>query len=394
MKIKALAEAYAPYIVERRRFYHACPELSGEEKETTAKIKADLEALGITDIHEMKDVYGLYADLHGAKPGKVVALRADIDALSVHEESGLPFASTADGKMHACGHDNHIAMQLGAAKILQEMREELCGTVRLVFQPAEEVATGARAMLRAGVMDGVSAVYGVHVWGSFDAPYIDFSAGNRMACCHGFQIEVEGCSAHASAPHEGIDAVMVSCSIVDALQKVVSRLNDPLNPLVITVGKVTAGNRWNVLAGHARLEGTVRTFATGTKVEDEMRRVIESTAAAFGAKATLSYQYMTQPVINSDPRLNRIAQNAVVGLYGPEALGTLPTMMGSEDFSVLGENGTPYIYGFVGSRNPEKGCIYGNHHEKYNVDEDILHRGAAVAAQFAMDFLAETAAEA
>ncbi len=393
MDIKALAEAYAPYIVERRRFYHTCPELSGEEKETTAKIKADLEAMGITDIHEMEGFYGLYADIHGGKPGKTVALRADIDALSVHEESGLPFASKVDGKMHACGHDNHIAMQLGAAKILNEVKDELCGTVRLVFQPAEEIATGARDMLNAGVLDGVAAIYGVHVWGSFDAPYIDFTSGNRMACCHGFQVEVEGRSAHASAPHEGIDAVTVSCAIIEALQKVVSRINDPLNPLVITVGKVTAGNRWNVLAGHAKLEGTVRTFATGTQVEDEMRRVIENTAAAFGAKATLSYQYMTAPVINSDEQLNRIAQNAVVSMYGQESLGHQPTMMGSEDFSIFGEHGTPYIYGFVGSRNPEKGCIYSNHHEKFNVDEDILHRGAAVAAKFAADFLAETAAE-
>ena len=239
-------------------------------------------------------------------------------------------------------------------------------------------------------MKGVSAIYGVHVWATFDAPYMGFNAGNRMACCHGFEIKVEGKSAHASAPHLGVDAVMVSCSIMEALQQCVSRMNDPLNPLVLTIGKVTAGNRWNVLAGSALLEGTVRTFTTGTKVEDEIRKVVENTAAAFGAKATLSYTYMTDPVINSDEQLVRIAQDAVSKLYGKEYLVDVPTMMGSEDFSWFGKDGASYIYGFVGSH--KKGTeMYSNHHEKYDVDEDMLHRGAAVAAQFAADFLAENA---
>ena len=204
-------------------------------------------------------------------------------------------------------------------------------------------------------------------------------------------IEVEGKSAHASAPHEGVDAVMVASSILQSIQQLVSRMNDPLNPLVITVGKVTAGNRWNVLAGHATLEGTVRTFLTGTQVEDALRKVAECTAAAFGAKATLSYQYMTEPVINSDEQLNRIAQTAVTKLYGKESLITPAPLMGSEDFSWFGKDGIPYIYGFVASHNKDWDHMYGNHHEKYDVDETILHRGAAVAAQFAADYLAETA---
>ena len=390
MDIKALAEKYDSYVIDRRRFYHTCPELSWEEKETIGLIKADLEAMGITDIHMCQNCYGLWADIHGGKPGKTVALRADIDGLPVKEATGLPFASKNEGKMHACGHDNHIAMLLGAAKILMDVKDELCGTVRLVFQPAEEIAKGALAMMEEGVMKGVSAIYGVHVWATFDAPYMGFNAGNRMACCHGFEIKVEGKSAHASAPHLGVDAVMVSCSIMEALQQCVSRMNDPLNPLVLTIGKVTAGNRWNVLAGSALLEGTVRTFTTGTKVEDEIRKVVENTAAAFGAKATLSYTYMTDPVINSDEQLVRIAQDAVSKLYGKEYLVDVPTMMGSEDFSWFGKDGASYIYGFVGSH--KKGTeMYSNHHEKYDVDEDMLHRGAAVAAQFAADFLAENA---
>ena len=260
MDIKSLAEQYNDYIIDRRRYYHTCPELSGEEKNTRAHLKEDLEALGITDIHELETCYGLTATIHGGKPGKTVALRADIDALPVKEETGLPFASHNEGKMHACGHDNHMAMLLGAAKILNEVKDELSGDVRLVFQPAEETAVGALRMMEEHALDGVDAIYGVHVWGTYDAPGIAFPAGNLMACCHGFTIEVEGKSAHASAPHEGVDAVMVASSILQSIQQLVSRMNDPLNPLVITVGKVTAGNRWNVLAGHATLEGTVRTF--------------------------------------------------------------------------------------------------------------------------------------
>ena len=271
MDIKSLAEQYNDYIIDRRRYYHTCPELSGEEKNTRAHLKEDLEALGITDIHEMETCYGLTATIHGGKPGKTVALRADIDALPVKEETGLPFASHNEGKMHACGHDNHMAMLLGTAKILNEVKDELSGDVRLVFQPAEETAVGALQMMKEHALDGVDAIYGVHVWGTYDAPGIAFPAGNLMACCHGFTIEVEGKSAHASAPHEGVDAVMVASSILQSIQQLVSRMNDPLNPLVITVGKVTAGNRWNVLAGHATLEGTVRTFLTGTQVEDALR---------------------------------------------------------------------------------------------------------------------------
>ena len=390
MDIKALAEQYEAYIIDRRRYYHTCPEVSGEEKETRAAIKRDLEALGITDITEMQGCYGLTATIHGAKPGKTVALRTDIDGLKIVEETGLPFAS-CNGNMHACGHDCHIAMLLGAAKILNEMKGELSGNVRLIVQPAEEIAVGAKKMVEEGAMEGVDALYGAHIWGNFDAPLMDVTPGNRMACCHGFTIEVEGMAAHGSAPNLGIDAIAVSAAIISELQQVVSRLNDPLNPLVLTVGTIDGGSRFNVIPNHVTMKCSVRTFSRDTKVEDEIRRIVENTAAAFGAKgAVTDYDYMTQPVINDNDQLNRIARDAVVKLYGEEGVGHLETMMGSEDYSWLGEH-VPYIFGILGSRNAEKGITYTNHHEKYDVDESVLKRGAAVMAQFAADYLAETA---
>lgn len=389
MDIRALAQEHEAYIIERRRFYHACPEISGEEKATRAHIKEDLERIGVTEITELNTCYGLTAMIRGGRPGKTVALRTDIDALKIVEETGLPYAS-ANGSMHACGHDNHIAMLLGAAKILSQCKDELCGNVKLIIQPEEEVATGALKMVGEGAMDGVDAIYGAHIWGNFDAPLIDVTPGNRMACCHGFTIRVEGMAAHASAPNLGVDAIMAANAIANGLQQCVSRMNDPLNPLVLTIGTIHGGTRWNVLPNLVVMEGTVRTFTRDTRVEDQMRRVIETTAAGFGAKATLEYTYMTQPVINDDAQLNRIAHDAVVKLYGEESVGHLETMMGSEDFSWLGEH-VPYIFAFIGSRNQEKGITYTNHHEKYDVDESVLQRGAAVMAQFAADYLRETA---
>ncbi|MCR5347669.1 MAG: amidohydrolase [Fretibacterium sp.] len=387
MEIKKLAEKYEPYIIERRRYYHTCPELSNHEKETRAQIKKDLEAIGIKDIREMKDCYGLIADIHGGKPGRTVALRTDIDALEIAEKTGLPFASS-NGSMHACGHDNHIAMLLGAAKILNEVREELCGTVRLVVQPAEEVATGARAMVQEGAMDGVDAIYGAHIWGTLNAPLIDVTPGSRMACCDKFSIEVEGATAHGSAPHLGVDAITVSAAIINNLQQCVSRMNDPLNPLVLTVGTIHGGSRWNSVPGSVSMEGTVRTFEKELNTAKIMKKVVEDTAAAFNAKAALDYMRLTPPVLNENDQLNRIAHDAVIKLYGEEGVGQLPTMMASEDFSWFGEK-VPYIFAFVGSRNEAKGLTYTNHNEHYDVDESVLKRGAAVMAQFSVDFLQE-----
>jgi amidohydrolase len=255
-------------------------------------------------------------------------------------------------------------------------------------------------MVAEGAMEGVDALYGAHVWSTLEAPYVDVSAGNRMACCHSFTIEVDGMTAHASAPHLGKDAISIAAAIINNLQQCVSRMNDPLNPLVLTIGTIQGGVRWNCTAGKCVMEGTIRTFAQGTLVEDQMRKIVSSTAEAFGAKAAITrYDYMTDPVINQSEMMCRIGREAITKLYGAECIANLPTMMGSEDFSVLSCGKIPYLFAFVGSLNkekgigldPETGAVYSNHHEKYDMDEDALHRASAVAAQIAADFLAQNA---
>ena len=389
MDIKTLAEQYNDYIIDRRRYYHTCPELSGEEKNTRAHLKEDLEALGITDIHELETCYGLTATIHGGKPGKTIGLRTDTDALSFQEETGLPFASCEPGKMHACGHDTHIAMLLGAAKILQEHRDELCGDVRLIVQPAEEHVMGSKQMIAEGALEGVDAIFGQHVWGTLDMPYIDVTAGPRMAYSGRFTVEVHGESSHASAPHMGKDAITGAAAIINNLQQYVSRESDPLDPVVLTIGTISGGNRYNAIANYVTMEGVTRAYFLD-KHEEAMRRIVENTAKGLGMTAELKYAHVVNPVINDDDDLTEIAQNAVKKLFGEETLYHMPPMMGSEDFANYAAE-IPAVFGFIGCRDEANGMVYCNHHEKFDVNETLLPKGTALMAQFAVDYLAANA---
>lgn len=387
MNFKEAAQQTENYIIRNRRYLHEHPELSEKEEKTTEYIVKELKDLGL-EPRRFENCYGCYVDIKGDKPGKIVALRADIDALPIKEETGLEFASQ-NGCMHACGHDTHMAMLLGAVKMLNDVKSEINGTVRAIFQPSEETATGAQAVIKEGVLEGVSAIYGSHIWGNFDAPLVSVESGKRMASCSSFKIEIEGRTAHGSAPNLGVDAIVVAASVIMNLQTYVSRNNDPLNPLVLTIGTIEGGSRFNVIPGKVTMEGTVRAFDSDLdRIPNAMRRIIDGTAETFGAKAKLDFKWMTIPVINDNEKLNTIAQNAVKKLYGEDGLGHLDTMMGSEDFSFyMGK--VPGVFSFLGSRDTEKGYIYTNHQEQYTVDEGLLKRGAAVYAQFAFDYLEE-----
>ena len=388
MNIRELAEKHDSYIIEQRRFFHRIPELSFQEVETTKALKERLEVMGIP-VTTFSDYNGLIGVIKGGKPGKTVMLRADIDALPVEEHTGLPFCST-NGNMHACGHDCHMAMQLGAAKILMDVREELAGEVRLLFQAAEESCYGARYYIEHGCLDDVNAVFGMHIWNNVDAPKFNLETGGRMASCDNFNVTVKGLSAHGSAPHLGHDAIVAAASIIMNLQTFASRNNDPLNPLVVTVGVLQGGRgqRFNIIANEVKMEGTIRTYSREMRktIEADLRRIVTCTAQALGCEAEFDYHMYLAPVINEHEDLNRIARNAAVKLYGEECLAHMDKTMGSEDFALLMEK-VPGFYGFIGCRNPAAGKIYPNHNDKFDVDESVLHRGAALYAQFAVDYL-------
>ena len=392
MDIRALAEKYEGYIIEQRRWFHAHPELSWEEFGTTDHIQEELEKMGL-EVHRFEGRPGCTAMIYGGKavPGaKTVALRADIDALPVEEKTGLPFASENPGVMHACGHDNHMAMLLGAAKILCEVKDELEGNVKLLFPAAEETCFGAEYYVQQGVLDGVDAIYGQHIWAGLEAPYLNVQPGVRMASCDNFTITVEGSSTHGSTPHLGTDAIVAAASIIMNIQTIVSRNNDPLNALVVSIGEIHGGQRFNILANKVVMEGTCRTHSREMrgKIEPLLRRICEDTAAAFGAKAELKYDAFPSPVINDHDDLNQIAHDAAVKLYGEEGIKEMPRVMGSEDFAYFMDV-VPGIFGFLGSRDAEHQAS--NHNDCYDVPEDVLKRGAAMHAQFAADYLSAKA---
>ncbi len=386
LNFAAQAKRLQADIVRDRRYFHRHPELSFQEKETSAYIGARLKEMGLTP-HTFEDYYGLYADV--GRGERMILLRADIDALPVCEKTGADYASQNEGVMHACGHDAHAAMLLGAARLLADHADQLGGRVRLLFESAEESCYGARYYVEQGIADGALAVFGQHVWGDLNAPGINIEAGQRMTSCDNFTIKVSGKSAHASAPNDGVDAIVAAAGLITAIQTIVSRKNDPRNSLAISIGEIHGGQRFNIIADTVVMKGTVRTHSpeTRARVEGWLREVVESTASVYGAAGELEYEYFPSPVIN-DEHYTHLAQKAAVSLFGPDCLLPMEKTMLSEDFSYY-EQKAPGVFAFIGARNEKTGMVYKNHNERFEADEEGLWRGAALYAQFAYDCLNE-----
>lgn len=379
-------------IAAHRHYLHQHAELSFQEKETTAYLVEQLTKLGIP-VQSFEDYTGCIATIQGSQPGKTVLLRADIDALPIQENSGVEFESTHPGVMHACGHDCHTAMLLGAAHMLWEQREQLKGTVKLLFQAAEEVFVGSHYYWDKGYLSDVDAAMGMHVWPTVDSGKLCIQDGPLMASCDNFKITVHGVSAHGSQPHNGRDAIVAASAIICNLQTIVSRINDPLNSLVVSVGTIKAGTQFNIITDTAVMEGTVRAHTAQARglVEENMRRIVDATALAMGCTAEVEYNYLEPPVRNDDKALNDIARSAACTLYGPEVLGSTALATGSEDFSYLMEKIPSSLFAFLGCRDEESGCVYPVHNEKFKINEKILPVGAAEYAQFAADYLEKNA---
>lgn len=391
MNFKQRASELEQYIRDSRRYLHQHAELSFEEHETTAFLVSELEKMGIP-VQSFQDYTGCIATIQGGKPGKTVMLRADIDALPIHENSGVDFPSQNPGVMHACGHDCHASMLLGAARLLWEERESLNGTVKLLFQAAEEVFIGSRYYIDQGHLDDVDAAMGIHVWPTLPVGAISIEDGPRMASCDNFVLTVRGTSAHGSTPHLGCDAIVAASQIITNVQTIVSRRNNPLNPLVVTIGKMRSGTQFNIIADTAVMEGTVRSQSPEARaiVEDALRTIAESTAAANGCTIQLEYDYLEGPIRNDDVALNDIARNSARKLYGDQFLQSAPKANGSEDFCHIMEKIPSSLFAFLGCYNEELGCTHPIHNEKFIIDETILPLGAAQYAQFAADYLDST----
>lgn len=393
MNFAKRAEEINELIVKDRHYLHQHAELSFQEKETTAYLVEELKKIGIPVI-TFEDYTGCIAVIKGGKPGShTVLLRADIDGLPITENSGVEFPSLNPGVMHACGHDCHAAMLLGAARLLWEKREEIPGAVKLLFQAGEEAFIGSHYYVDQGYLDDVDAAMGMHVWPTGPSGQILVKDGDLMASCDNFTITVHGVSTHGSTPQYGKDAVAAASSILLNLQHIVSRFNDPLNSLVVTVGKIDAGSQFNIIADRAVMEGTVRCYSKETRamVEDAMRQIVEHTAAAEGCSAELEYRYLEPSVVNGDLELNEIARAAARKLYGPDSLGEAKKATGSEDFSYIMEKIPSSLFVFLGCYDEATGCIHGVHNEKFKINEEILRRGAAEYAQFAADYLEKKA---
>lgn len=385
MGMKEVAEKYSDYQVEMRRWFHNNAEVSEKEYETAKKIREELDKMGVEWEYCGLETSTL-ATIKGAKPGKTVLLRGDIDALSVTEETGLPFASKTKGVMHACGHDCHISMLLTAAHILNDMKDELCGTVKLAWQSSEEVATGAKAMVEDGALDGVDACFAMHVWGNVPAGHISCDAGPRMGAARMFEIDVQGNSGHGAQPDLAVDAIVAGSAIVGSLQTIVSRKLAPAEPAVVTVGTFTAGERWNVIAGSAKLTGTTRCFSYDVfnKFPEYVEQVATDTAKAYGCTAEVRDTLLVPPTVN-DEGMSALARAVAQDVIGEEAPIHVPPTAGGEDFAYFMEK-VPGCVLLLGVADEAYGACYVQHHSKFTVYEPELIRGAQIYAKVAMDF--------
>lgn len=384
--ITASIRKHTEGMIAFRRDLHAHPELPFEEVRTTKRIAEELGKIGIE--YRLTEPTGIIADIKGGKPGKTVALRADIDALPVQElNKALEYKSTNEGKMHACGHDAHTAMLLTAAKALYEIRDELKGNIRLIFQPAEEIAQGAKAMVKQGAVDNVDNVFGMHIWSTTPSGKMSCNVGGTFASADLLVVKFKGRGGHGSMPEATVDAAIVASSFVMNLQAIVSRETSSLDSAVVTIGKMDVGTRFNVIAENAVLDGTVRCFdiETRNRIEAAIRRYADHTAAMYGATAEVDYIYGTLPVINEE-RSALLAQSVIAEAFGEQALMAEKPTPGGEDFSFYMEN-IPGCFALLGSGNPEKDTQWAHHHGCFNIDEDVMASGAELYAQYAWSYL-------
>ncbi|MBE3556889.1 MAG: amidohydrolase [Firmicutes bacterium] len=380
------AEDGEQQVIAWRRQIHRHPELGFEEEQTSQLIGTTLKQLGIP--YERVNRTGVVGRLIGAQPGRVIALRADMDALPVQEKTGLPFASEIDGKMHACGHDGHTATLLGVAAALAPFRAQLNGEVRFLFQPSEEhFPGGALGMIEAGALDGVDAIFGVHYIAGIPSGKVGIIPGPMMAAPDTFTLKVTGVGGHGSEPEATRDPIPAAAEMIEALQTIVSRRVSPLKQAVVTVGTIHGGYANNVIADEVTMTGTMRSFEEPLRraLFDWMRQIVGGVAAAQGVEADLAIEEGYPPLVN-EARMTALVQQAVRNVFGPEGVLAIPPSMGGEDFSYFLQH-VPGAFAHVGVHNEAKGIAGAQHSPTFMLDETIFLPTTQLFLQVVADFL-------
>ena len=373
-------------IIENRRYFHKYPELSFKEFNTSKVIKKKLEEMNIEVTTGIAKT-GLTGMIQGGNKGKTIALRADMDALPIQETSDVKYKSVNDGVMHACGHDGHIAMLLGAAKAINEIKYKLNGNVKLIFQPAEEGPAGALHMINEGVLNDVDEIYGIHLWNYQKVGEVGVKAGPIMAAADMFEINIVGKGGHGATPHGTVDAVIVASHLINSLQTIVSRNTNPLESTVLTIGMINGGYNFNIIADKVSLRGTTRSYTKENRhmIKTRMKEIILGVEKMFGAKIELNYKDGYPPTVNNEQCTKNVV-NAISKVIEKESYAPYLSM-GGEDFSYYLEK-IPGCFYFIGSLPTDKEPLSTPHHcSHFDIDENALLIGASSFVKIIEDLL-------
>ncbi|MFB2920765.1 MULTISPECIES: M20 family metallopeptidase [Aerosakkonema] len=385
-RIKNIATKLAPRLIEIRRHIHSHPELSGQEYQTAAYVAGVLSSCGL-HVKEAVGKTGVIGELEGKKEDAgLLAIRTDMDALPIQERTTLDYASREAGVMHACGHDVHTTVGLGTAMVLAELGEEFAGNVRFLFQPAEEIAQGANWMVQDGVMDKVRSIFGVHVFPTIPGGSVGIRYGALTAAADDLEIIIIGESGHGARPHEAIDAIWIAAQVITTLQQAISRTQNPLRPVVLTIGKISGGRAPNVIADQVKLLGTVRSLHPETRkaLPDWIEQIVANVCQAYGASYELNYRQGV-PGVQNDPLLNQILETAAREAWGSDRVIILPEpSLGAEDFSRYLEYAPGAMFRLgVGLKDKQN---YPLHHPQFEVDESAIVTGVVTLAYAACKY--------
>ena len=393
-RVRKLSEEFSPTVVQWRRDFHAHPELSNREERTARVVAQHLSEMGIDEIKTGVAHHGVVALIHGGKPGPTVALRADMDALPIEEKTGLEYASQNEGVMHACGHDVHTAVLLGTAQVLMKIRDQLPGTVKLIFQPAEEGTPlgedgGARMMVEEGVLENpqVSAIFALHVSPELDAGKIAYRQGVFLAAVDRFHVTVTGKQSHGAMPWQGVDPIVAAAHAITAIQTIASRKIDARDPIVVSVGIIRAGQAWNIIPAEVVLEGTIRTHDPEVRRQAtrEFHRIVQQTAAAHGATAKIEFSDYG-PALWNDPELGARMTPTIERAVGEGNLMEGEPVMGGEDFAHYAKK-VPGFFMFLGVHDPSSQAVHSLHTPYVVADESALPLGVQAMTMLAVDYL-------